>query len=184
MIKRYDMYDRGFDNWEMRERPDGEFVRYEDHKEAVTGGATSGNRRDGCDTVIVGEETIATLRSGEVVILDNVILIPASNLNRMSDLVERLRDEAAKVAIERAAASGKTGISSRDVTGSVISEAANHIVALETQRNWMLDQRLKGDRTKNALLVALKLAKDHAELEDEVLDIVNDAIAAFEGGAA
>jgi hypothetical protein len=38
MIKRYDMHDRGFDNWEMRERPDGEFVRYEDHKTAVASG--------------------------------------------------------------------------------------------------------------------------------------------------
>ncbi|MEK1908196.1 MAG: hypothetical protein AAAB13_20680 [Pseudomonas sp.] len=62
------------------------------------------------------------------------------------DLVDRLRDEAVRVAIERAGAAGNLGISTRDVTGSVISEAADHIVALETQRNWMLDQRLKADR--------------------------------------
>lgn len=82
-IKRYDMYDRGFDNWEMRERPDGEFVRYEDHKDAVTGAPSSG---DGCNTVIVGEETIAALRSGEVVILNHVTLLPADDLARIAAL--------------------------------------------------------------------------------------------------
>ncbi len=34
------------------------------------------------------------------------------------------------------------------------------------------------------LLAALKLAKDHSELEDEVLDIVNAAISKAEGGEA
>ncbi|QIG76678.1 hypothetical protein EVC28_054 [Rhizobium phage RHph_I1_23] len=37
-------------------------------------------RHEQCDTVIVGEETITALRSGEAVVLDSIILLPASDM--------------------------------------------------------------------------------------------------------
>ena len=31
-IKRFDLYDRGFDNYTMKEFPNGQYVRFEDHE--------------------------------------------------------------------------------------------------------------------------------------------------------
>jgi hypothetical protein len=55
----------------------------------------------------------------------------------MSDIVEQLRDEAAKVSIERAG--GKT-VSSRDATGSVIWRAAEEIERLQRERDHFYKQ--------------------------------------------
>lgn len=55
----------------------------------------------------------------------------------MSDIIEQLRDEAAKVSIER---SGGKSVSSRDATGSVIWKAADEIERLQRERDHFYTQ--------------------------------------------
>lgn len=50
----------------------------------------------------------------------------------MSGIVERLKDEAVRIAVEKS----PNGLSSREITGSVIWQAADHLEKLEA---WMRD---------------------------------------------
>jgi hypothetical protein len=89
-----------------------------------------------------------------------------------SDIVERLRDEAAKVAVERG---GNRGVSSRDATGSVIWEAADLITALRAKVEEWAAQALKEDDCRQMW----QGRAEAAETKVEELTRQRDELAAF-----